>query len=94
MEWPDGRLLWPGSFSPMIMKLLASNAAAGRGTENRFFNPLEAINENRDADINARHIAGAYRINRLSKDIKIRASPNCVRLNWMYGNWPSVALIL
>src|SRR5574343_502783 len=59
IEWPEGKLLWPCSFSPIITKLLGSKIAAGRGTENTVFKPFENTNDRSDADMRASQMTGA-----------------------------------
>jgi hypothetical protein len=80
MECPEGKLECPGKAFPMITKLLWSKVAAGLGTENQFFNPVENINENKDAKMRASHILGAGTMKILRIDRKINASPSCVKL--------------
>lgn len=86
IECPEGKLLWPDSFSPIITKPLLSNTAAGLGTANIFFSRHENIREISDAVIKVSQTRGAYTINSVRNEKKIRTSPNWVRLYCVLGN--------
>ena len=45
IECPEGKLVYPESFSPIITKLELSKIAAGLGTANIFFRKFEKIAE-------------------------------------------------
>jgi hypothetical protein len=72
----------------MIIKLLLSNATAGLGTANIFFNTLETSRDSSDADSKDSHNLGAYTMKILKNDRKMVASPIWVRLIRVLGNWP------
>lgn len=59
IECPDGRLLNPTSFSPIITKVSLSSAAAGLGTEKKAFSNLENIAATIVADNNDSQTLGA-----------------------------------
>lgn len=58
IECPEGKLVCPDNVFPTITKLLWSNTAAGRGTENIFFNKYEDTSDSNRLDIKDSHILG------------------------------------
>jgi hypothetical protein len=93
IECPEGKLLNPDNFFPMIIILLLSNTTAGLGTTNIVFSVLESRKETSKPGIKDSQIFGAYTMRMLKNDKEIKASPNWVRLNWRVGYCPRLWLI-
>ena len=86
MVCPDGRLLLQVSVSPIMVKLLLLNVAAGLGTEKKVFSTKVISSDTNDEVIRCSQILGRRIIKMVRNESSTSASPSWVRLNSKLGN--------